>query len=104
MIVLVAERLEIAVRNPARFAISHNTRRPAVQPRALARGEATLADEHGKPKMEGYALAKARVITQRMKSCSTLSVREELAQESSEVEARVVVHNGLRYPSKSKPH
>ena len=52
--------------------------------------------------MEGDALAKARHITRRVKSCSTLSVRKELAQESNEVEARVMVHNGFGYPSEDK--
>jgi hypothetical protein len=52
--------------------------------------------------MEGNALAKARRIARRVKPCSALSVRKELTQESSEVEARVVVHNGFGYPSEDK--
>jgi hypothetical protein len=52
--------------------------------------------------MEGNTLTKARRITRRVKPCSALSVREELTQESNEVEARVVVHNGFGYPSEDK--
>jgi hypothetical protein len=52
--------------------------------------------------MEGDALAKARRIIRQVKPCSALSVRKELAQESNEVEVRVVVHNGFGYPSEDK--
>ena len=59
-------------------------------------------DEPGKPEMEGDARATARRITRQVKSCAALSVREELAQESNEVEIRVMVYKGFGYPGEAK--
>jgi hypothetical protein len=52
--------------------------------------------------MKGDALTKARLIAQRVKLRPTLSVGEELTQESGEIETCIVVYNSFRHTSEGK--